>query len=126
MESALKLNNHLHNRHLPLEDHQLGAKLNKVEERLNDIQTKEDGERIAIKDIDFRTNRKARNILKQNVYNWQPINFDKSTCLTYLVARSVQNYAVLHRILHEIKERDKDFEPKTMFDFGSGIGTALW
>jgi len=125
-ESALKFNYHLHSRHPPLENHQLITKLQKVEERLNHIQAEKDGKRIAIENIDFQTNRKARNILKQNIYNWQPINFDKFTCLTYLVARSVQNYAVLHRILNEIKERDKDFKPKTMFDFGSGIGTAMW
>jgi ribosomal protein RSM22 (predicted rRNA methylase) len=125
-ESSLKLNYYLHSRHLPLENHQLITKLQKVEKCLNDIQAKKNGEHIAIEDIDFQRDRKARNILKQNIYNWQPINFDKSTCLTYLVARSVQNYAVLHRILNEIKKRDKDFKPETMFDFGSGIGTVMW
>ncbi|XP_011329150.1 methyltransferase-like protein 17, mitochondrial isoform X2 [Ooceraea biroi] len=123
--SAINLNRYLHNRRPPVEDHQLPEKLQKVEECLNERVTDND-QKISIEDIDFRTNRKARNILKQNVYNWQPIKFDKPTSLTYLVARSVQNYVVLYKILNEIKQRDKNFTPKTLFDFGSGFGTVMW
>lgn len=122
-ESAKKLLQYLHQRYPPLEQSELPAKLQKVEERLN---TNNHGEKISIEDVDFRKNRKARNILKQNVYNWQSINFDALTCLTYMVGRSVQNYAVSHRVLNEIKARDKDFRPETFFDFGSGIGTNAW
>ncbi|XP_012222134.1 ribosome assembly protein METTL17, mitochondrial [Linepithema humile] len=122
-ESAKNLICHLNGRLLPLEQSKLSAKLQKVEERLN---ANNNGEKISIKDIDFSKNRIARNILKQNVYNWQPITFDKLTCLTYLVGRSVQNYTVLYKILNEIKVRDKDFRPKTLFDFGSGTGTVMW
>lgn len=122
-ESAKALIYHLKGRYAPLEQSELPAKLQKVEERLN---ARNSGEKISINDVDFSKNREARNILKQNIYNWQPITFDKLTCLTYLVARSVQNYAVLYRILNEIKARDKDFRPRTLFDFGSGIGTVMW
>jgi len=95
----------------------------KVEDRLN---INNHNEKISIEDIDFDTDAKARKILKQNIYNWQPINFDKLTCLTYLVGRGVQNYAVSRRIFNEIKLRDKDFKPQTLFDFGSGVGTVMW
>lgn len=107
----------------PLEQHELPTKLKKVEDYLN---INNNDEKISINDIDFSKNRIARNILKQNIYNWQPITFDKLTCLTYLVGRSVQNYSVLYKILNEIKARDKDFRPRTLFDFGSGIGTVMW
>lgn len=122
-ESAKKLIQYLHQRHPPLEQSELPAKLQKVEERLN---ADNHNEKISIEDVDFSKNRKARNILKQNIYNWQPINFDTLTCLTYMVGRSVQNYAVSHKVLNEIKARDKDFRPETFFDFGSGIGTNAW
>lgn len=122
-ESAKKLINHLNNRHPPLEQHEIPEKLQKVEERLN---MNNYGERISVEDIDFRKDAKSRLLLKQHVYNWQPINFDKLTCLTYLVARSVQNYAVTRKIFNEIKLRDKNFRPKTLFDFGSGVGTVMW
>lgn len=113
----------MNKRYPPLEQFELPTKLQKVEERLN---TLNHGEKILVEDIDFRANAKARKILKQNVYNWQPINFDKLTCLTYLVGRSVQNYAVMRKIFNEIKLRDKDFNPQTLFDFGSGVGTVMW
>ncbi|XP_011866454.1 PREDICTED: methyltransferase-like protein 17, mitochondrial isoform X2 [Vollenhovia emeryi] len=122
-ESSKALTCHLNNRHPPLEQFEVPAKLEKVENRLNAINT---GQRISIEDVDFHKNGIARKILKQNIYNWQPIKFDKLTCLTYLAGRSVQNYAVSHKIFSEIKLRDKDFKPQTLFDFGSGVGTVMW
>jgi len=122
-ENTKKLIHHLNKRHPPLEQHELLAKFQKVEERLN---INNHDKKISIEDIDFRKDRKSRMILKQNVYNWQPIHFDKLTSLTYLVGRGVQNYAVLHKIFNEIKFRDTDFRPQTLFDFGSGVGTVMW
>lgn len=43
-----------------------------------------------------------------------------------MVARSAPEYAVLQKIFMEMKTRDPDFHPLTMFDFGSGVGTATW
>lgn len=121
-EVVKKLLCHLHGRHPPLEQSKLPEKLQKVEERLNANRN----QKISIEDIDFRTNRRARHILKDNVYNWQPINFDKLTSLTYLLSRAVQNYAVMRKILDEIRARDKEFKPRRLFDFGSGLGTVMW
>ncbi|KAL6425596.1 hypothetical protein ACFW04_009619 [Cataglyphis niger] len=122
-ESAKKLCQYLTQRYPPLEQSELLTKLQKVEKHLN---ANNHDEKISVENIDFNKNVRARNILKEHVYNWQPINFDKLTCLTYLVAKSVQNHAVSHKILNEIKTRDKDFRPETFFDFGSGIGTNTW
>ncbi|XP_018400362.1 PREDICTED: methyltransferase-like protein 17, mitochondrial [Cyphomyrmex costatus] len=122
-ESTKKLIQHLNNRHPPLEQYELPEKLQKVEEHLN---INNQNEKILIEDIDFLKDAKSRMILKQHVYNWQPIQFDKFTSVTYLVGRSVQNYAVLRKIFDEIKLRDKNFKPQTLFDFGSGVGTVMW
>ncbi|XP_014486134.1 PREDICTED: methyltransferase-like protein 17, mitochondrial [Dinoponera quadriceps] len=123
-ESAEKLLNHLNGRHQPIQEAKLYEKLLKVEKCLN--VNKDDDEKVSIEDIDFKKNRRAKLLLKQNVYNWQPINFDKLTCLTYMVGRIVQHYAVSHKILKEIRIRDEDFKPQTLFDFGSGLGTVTW
>lgn len=122
-ESAEMLLNHLHARQLPIEEKLLHNKLLKIEDCLNADKSKT---QINIEDVDFNTNKKAKILLKKHVYNWQPINFDRLTTLTYMVARVVQNYAVIRRILDEIKTRDKDFKPYTLFDFGSGLGTVTW
>lgn len=65
------------------------------------------------------------NILKQRIYNWQPIIFTRYTGLQYLFARAAAEYAVISWVFHEIKVRE-NFMPKTLFDFGSGVGTVVW
>lgn len=69
---------------------------------------------------------KARNILKRTVYNWKPIKYDAKLSLLYLLSMSAAEYAVLSKIMGEIHSRDPEFQPKSLFDFGSGIGTATW
>lgn len=65
------------------------------------------------------------NILKQRIYNWQPIIFTHYTGLQYLFARAAAEYAVISQIFNEIKVRE-NFMPSTLFDFGSGVGTVVW
>ena len=43
-----------------------------------------------------------------------------------LYFRSPAEYAVLETILNEIKRKDPEFSPSTLFDFGSGVGTGYW
>lgn len=62
----------------------------------------------------------------KSVYNWKPINYDKYQAYCYLIGRSVQEYAVVLKIFQEIAERNVNFKPRSLFDFGSGIGTGLW
>lgn len=64
--------------------------------------------------------------LKKKVYNWKPMDYNEYNSLVYLTARFAPEYAVLTKILSEIKMRDGDFKPKSFFDFGSGVGTAMW
>ena len=47
-------------------------------------------------------------------------------CVQYLVKRFAPEYAALVRIFNEIKIRAPDFQPKSLFDCGSGVGTATW
>lgn len=65
-------------------------------------------------------------IMKQHLYNWKKLEFNEYFSVIYFCSRAAQNYAVLHRILKEISVRCPDFKPKTLFDFGSGIGTVSW
>ncbi|KZC04745.1 Methyltransferase-like protein 17, mitochondrial [Dufourea novaeangliae] len=54
------------------------------------------------------------------------VNYDAYTSLSYLISRSVPEYSVLYKLFNEIKTRDDNFIPKTLFDFGSGVGTVIW
>lgn len=80
-------------------------------------------------DEDLRKQRikdKLINALKKKVYNWSPMTYDAYNSLVYLYGRSVQEYAVLIKVFLEIFSRDAQFKPRSLFDFGSGIGTAIW
>lgn len=52
--------------------------------------------------------------------------YNQSLALAYLVSRLAPDYASLYQIFGEIHFRDPSFQPQTIFDFGSGVGTALW
>ena len=46
--------------------------------------------------------------------------------MTYLMSRSALEYATLVNIFSIIKDQDHSFQPRTLFDFGSGLCTGLW
>lgn len=71
-------------------------------------------------------NDKVLNILKHKVYHWTPIDYDLQTCLLYLVGRFAPEYSVLTKIFAEINQRDPEFKPRSLLDFGSGVGTVTW
>lgn len=64
--------------------------------------------------------------LKEKVFAWKPLEYGQHQSLLYLITRSTAEYSVLNSIFTEIQMRDPDFDPKTIFDFGSGVGTVLW
>ena len=63
---------------------------------------------------------------KKHIKQWKLVLFDKPAAFAYLVTRSPAEYAVLETILNEIKRKDPEFSPSTLFDFGSGVGTGYW
>lgn len=69
---------------------------------------------------------KLQEKLRRVVYNWTAINYNGYNSLLYLFARFAPDYAALVRIFSEINTRDVSFQPKSLFDFGSGTGTATW
>ncbi|XP_078040908.1 ribosome assembly protein METTL17, mitochondrial [Augochlora pura] len=115
-ENAKVLALHLHGRHAPLEKNDLVKKWEIVRSRIGED----------IEEEDLKRNRKAKRLYDTLVYNWAPIHYDTKTGLAYLINRSVPEYSVLYKIFNEIKIRDTDFTPTSLFDFGSGIGTTVW
>ena len=65
------------------------------------------------------------------------IQYDKTAAWAYLLGRAAYDYATIYKIMLEIQKRnqlkqaDHDspidlFQPRTLFDFGSGVGTSIW
>lgn len=70
-------------------------------------------------------NKRTEKLIAQRTYNWNPIDFNnKHLCSQYLVSRIAPEYNVIKWIFQEIQQRDPDFAPQSLFDFGSGIGTV--
>uniref|UniRef100_A0A915KQX3 Methyltransferase-like protein 17, mitochondrial n=1 Tax=Romanomermis culicivorax TaxID=13658 RepID=A0A915KQX3_ROMCU len=70
---------------------------------------------------------RTSNIVRRTMYIWNPLSYStKTRCLTYALARFAPDYAVLCRVLNEIRRRNPDFAPESIFDFGSGVGSTIW
>lgn len=64
--------------------------------------------------------------LEKKIHPWHPMGVSEETCLQYLVSRTPAEYCVLHKIFSEIQQIDPEFTPRTLFDFGSGVGSGYW
>ena len=51
---------------------------------------------------------------------------DASTAAAYAIMRMPACYAVIAKVLHELRTCLPDFVPASMLDFGAGPGTATW
>lgn len=75
-----------------------------------------------------------KEMLKQEVlkvfykknYNWQPLVYDSYKAWTYVFGRAAKEYAAIKQVFNEIEKRDPEFQPRSFFDFGAGIGTGAW
>lgn len=53
-------------------------------------------------------------------------DYDDIKVAAYASSRMPACYSVLYRVFDELHLHLPDFAPKTMLDFGSGPGTAIW
>lgn len=126
LKSAESMNRYLKCRQLPIEKENLKNITEKAQKdalaslKNNEINHEDE------KKLKQSLNDRTKKFLKQRVYNWQPIKFDIYNSLTYMLARSAQEYAVLVKIMSEIALRDPKFKPQSLFDFGSGLGIGTW
>lgn len=127
LTDAQVLVRHLKNRVPPMEKQEITELTNRIRSKvvseLGDInitsQEDEDVLKQSVKDkVLFR--------LKKAVYNWKFMDYNEYNSLVYLLGRFAPEYAVLTKIFSEIKLRDNDFKPRSFFDFGSGVGSAMW
>ena len=69
----------------------------------------------------------ARREIKRRSSRWKEVEYNNDAAWAYLLGgKAAYDYACIKAILTEIKQRDKAFKPKTMLDFGSGVGTVSW
>lgn len=124
---SIELNSHLKHKNPPLEHEELKMiarkTQNKVLSQCQNIEINSESDEMRFRQI---VQNKVNDSLRKKVYNWKPVIYDDFKALVYLIGRSAPEYGVLVRIFSEIHRRDQEFKPRSFFDFGSGVGTALW
>lgn len=64
--------------------------------------------------------------LSEKRRDWHYYEYDLRAAHMYMAARLAPNYACIKTVLKEINDLDPNFKPKSVLDFGSGLGTAYW
>ncbi|KAK6185959.1 hypothetical protein SNE40_008085 [Patella caerulea] len=127
-EKAKTLFRYLQSRREPVEQSVFNAKLMEIEE---EIKKKAN---VNVEELDETGKEKYENEMrkkitkrvKQLIYHWQPMKYDAPKAIQYLVARTAADYSSILHCLKEIKNKDPEFEPRAIYDFGSGVGTTVW
>ncbi|CAH8870941.1 unnamed protein product [Trichobilharzia szidati] len=89
-----------------------------------DEEDEDDGLTFALEN--FADQREARITRELNLKSWKSLSYSGHTCELYLVSRLAPNFASACRVLYEIRKRCPNFIPRSLFDFGSGLGTVTW
>ena len=81
--------------------------------------------------VETDVQKETRQQFKSKVENWewQPIDYDdRVTAWSYLIGKAAFDYSAVKTVLAEIKNEPdtEQFRPRTLFDFGSGVGTCYW
>lgn len=135
------LYNQLMKRQLPESQSSLTARARKIEpfviSRLSNKQQAKLQELIALPELTEDELKELKNIqnniqnqikkhLRFTTYHYRPLQYTADIALKYSYSRMIPNYSVLTECLNEIKRRDPDFEPQSLLNMGSGVGSAVW
>lgn len=127
LEEAKQFRKFLLARDVPSERHSVLLKTRQIEaevEKSMNVETEKLSEE-ELKHYEEIKNIRVKELLKQRVYHWNRLDFTDYLCLVYLVTRSAAEYAAVSKVFAEISARTS-FQPKTVFDFGSGVGSVVW
>ncbi len=85
------------------------------------------GEMRSFVDLETSVQKEVSKVMKQKLVKWAAVAYDTPTAWAYLLgSKAAHDYACTFMVLSEIKRRCRRFKPKTIIDFGSGLGTASW
>lgn len=129
MEDCKKLNQFIASRHPPPEAEEMQLKMKKIIDEIETIMPEEQCANLGEKEKKKWEQRREQLLhkrIKERTFAWKPVQYGQYESVVYAVGRGAHEYAVLMRILQEIKTRDANFKPQSYFDFGSGVGTGMW
>eukprot|EP00095_Tigriopus_kingsejongensis_P009770 maker-scaffold1182_size56756-snap-gene-0.7 protein:Tk09770 transcript:maker-scaffold1182_size56756-snap-gene-0.7-mRNA-1 annotation:"hypothetical protein KGM_07295" len=125
LAAGVKLWNFLHSRKLPVEKIHENHKKSQLKQMIIEKEySQADGEEIS--HFSEAISNKVNFMYKKYNQHWKQTIYDVDASWAYLLAKAPFDYAAVHRTLVEIKNREPDFQPRTLFDLGSGVGTCTW
>lgn len=83
-------------------------------------------EDLRAEDVEAEVDLLTSRAVQQRTHRWRPVEYDSAAAWSYLLAKSAFDYATVRKIMDEIKRREPEYQPRTIFDFGSGVGAAIW
>ncbi|CAN7985262.1 unnamed protein product [Ixodes hexagonus] len=124
-EAATILRVQLWTKCLPTENHEIRDKARSLERQLlgDRLESMSPEERSQLED---EVEQVVLQKLKEQIPPWRPLNYDEFGSYSYLVGRLAADYATIKNVLSEIRHLNPAFVPKSLLDFGSGIGTSFW
>jgi len=123
------IQDHLVERRLPIEQKELQSIAQNVIENLVNSEPKLNTIAMTPEErgkLESLRQRELVRRLKSSIYHWQPLNFNEYQSKVYLAANFASHYAMFCQIFNEIKQREPNFQPIRLFDFGSGTGSVMW
>jgi len=142
LAAGVKLRHYLGARKLPQEDRDLKNAWEHLEqdarERLEEakLMAEKNGTLFDRIEVETKIQKDIRKAFERKVgaFEWEGVDFeDKVTAWSYFLVKSAFDYAAIKMVLAEIKEESAHlaeqegvYKPRTLFDFGSGVGTSYW
>ncbi|XP_005102066.1 methyltransferase-like protein 17, mitochondrial [Aplysia californica] len=125
---AEQLVKYLTQRQPPLSDQEINDKAVAVERKLleKDPNKFENLSGADLEDAIDQHRKAVLSRLRKTIYNWKPMNFDAFTSYTYMVGRTSFDFSVIMQCFTEISKRDLDFQPSTVYHYGSKVGACVW
>lgn len=71
-------------------------------------------------------NRLVTGTLENRRRDWHYYEYDDYASALYMGVRLAPNYGCVRTVMKELHDLDPTFEPKSVLDFGSGMGTTIW
>lgn len=84
--------------------------------------------RIPKDNEDFDGSRASKKIRKASATVVEPhkVSYGSRESVAYAAGVLPSTYAAVTNVMKEISNRISDFRPRSMLDFGTGPGTAIW
>lgn len=90
----------------------------------------QENDNVVLREEELSAREQLRNLvlgkLVERQRSWHYYEYDEWASNLYMAVRLSQNYASVKKVMDEIRSCDSDFEPRTVLDFGSGMGTTIW